>query len=82
MIDKESKYMTMGLANTTLDVLNPSRSVIVDMIMVQFIASFITMLMLLVFKGDEMGSQTASYLLIGLFASLLMITGIFSRINK
>tara|TARA_R110001592_G_scaffold23127_1_gene91142 strand:- start:304 stop:552 length:249 start_codon:yes stop_codon:yes gene_type:complete len=82
MIDKESKYMTMGLANTTLDVLNPSRSVIVDMIMVQFIASFITMLMLLVFKGDEMGSQTASYLLIGLFASLLAITGIFSRINK
>lgn len=74
--------MTMGLANTTLDVLNPSRSVIVDMIMVQFIASFITMLMLLVFKGDEMGSQTASYLLIGLFASLLAITGIFSRINK
>lgn len=82
MIDRESKYMTMGLANTTLDVLNPSRSVIVDMIMVQFIASFITMLMLLVFKGDEMGSQTASYLLIGLFASLLAITGIFSRINK
>lgn len=74
--------MTMGLANTTLDVLNPSRSVIVDMIMVQFIASFITMLMLLVFKGDDMGSQTASYLLIGLFASLLAITGIFSRINK
>lgn len=82
MIDRESKYMTMGLANTTLDVLNPSRSVIVDMIMVQFIASFITMLMLLVFKGDDMGSQTASYLLIGLFASLLAITGIFSRINK
>ncbi len=74
--------MTIGLANTTLDVLNPSRSVIVDMIMVQFIASFITMLMLLVFKGDDMGSQTASYLLIGLFASLLAITGIFSRINK
>lgn len=82
MIDRESKYMTIGLANTTLDVLNPSRSVIVDMIMVQFIASFITMLMLLVFKGDDMGSQTASYLLIGLFASLLAITGIFSRINK
>jgi len=74
--------MTMGLANTTLGVLNPSRSVIVDMIMVQFIASFITMLMLLVFKGEDMGSQTASYLLIGLFASLLAITGIFSRINK
>lgn len=74
--------MPTGFANSTLDVLNPSRSVIVDMIMVQFIASFITMLLLLVFKGDELGSQSASYLLIGLFASLLMITGIFSRISK
>lgn len=75
-------YMPAGFANSTLDVLNPSRSVIVDMIMVQFIASFITMLLLLIFKGDDLGSQSASYLLIGLFASLLMITGIFSRISK
>ena len=82
MIDRVSKFMTTGLSNSTLDVLNPSRSVIIDMIMVQFIASFITMLLLLVFKGDEMGSQSASYLLVGLFGSLLMITGIFSRINK
>ena len=74
--------MPTGFANSTLDVLNPSRSVIIDMIMVQFIASFITMLLLLVFKGDDMGSQSASYLLIGLFASILMITGIFSRISK
>ena len=82
MIDRDRNYMPTGFANSTLDVLNPSRSVIVDMIMVQFIASFITMLLLLVFKGDELGSQSASYLLIGLFASLLMITGIFSRISK
>jgi len=71
-----------SFAATSLDLFNPHRSVIIDMIMVQFIASFITMLLLLVFKGDEMGSQSASYLLVGLFGSLLMITGIFSRINK
>jgi hypothetical protein len=82
MIDRDMNYMPAGFANSTLDVLNPSRSVIVDMIMVQFIASFITMLLLLIFKGDDLGSQSASYLLIGLFASLLMITGIFSRISK
>ena len=82
MIDRDRNYVPAGFANTTLDVLNPSRSVIIDMIMVQFIASFITMLLLLVFKGDELGSQSASYLLIGLFASILMITGIFSRISK
>ena len=82
MIDRDRNYVPAGFANSTLEVLNPSRSVIIDMIMVQFIASFITMLLLLVFKGDEMGSQSASYLLIGLFASILMITGIFSRISK
>ena len=82
MIDRDRNYVPAGFANSTLDVLNPSRSVIIDMIMVQFIASFITMLLLLVFKGDEMGSQSTSYLLIGLFASILMITGIFSRISK
>ena len=82
MIDRDRNYVPAGFAISTLDVLNPSRSVIIDMIMVQFIASFITMLLLLVFKGDEMGSQSASYLLIGLFASILMITGIFSRISK
>ena len=82
MIDRDRNYVPAGFANSTLDVLNPSRSVIIDMIMVQFIASFITMLLLLVFKGDEMGSQSASYLLIGLFASILMITGIFSRLSK
>ena len=82
MIDRDRNYVPAGFANSTLDVLNPSRSVIIDMIMVQFIASFITMLLLLVFKGDEMGSQSASYLLIGLFAIILMITGIFSRISK
>ena len=82
MIDRDRNYVPAGFANSTLDVLNPSRSVIIDMIMVQFIASFITMLLLLVFNGDEMGSQSASYLLIGLFASILMITGIFSRISK
>ena len=82
MIDRDRNYVSVGFANSTLDVLNPSRSVIIDMIMVQFIASFITMLLLLVFKGDDLGSQSASYLLIGLFASILMITGIFSRISK
>ena len=55
MIDRDRNYVPAGFANSTLDVLNPSRSVIIDMIMVQFIASFITMLLLLVFKGDEMG---------------------------
>ena len=82
MIDKDRNYVPAGFANSTLDVLNPSRSVIIDMIMVQFIASFITMLLLLVFKGDEIVSTNASYMLIGLFGCILMITGIFARITK
>ena len=81
-MDKREQYMPLGVATTTLDVLNPSRSVIIDMIMVQIIASIITMGLILVFKGDELGSTTASYLLVGLFFSFLALTGIFSRINK
>ena len=81
MLD-DKKYMPIGLVNTTLDVMNPTRSVIIDMIMVQFIASILTMLGVLIFQGDKMGSTNASYLLVGLFGSVLMITGIFSRITR
>lgn len=82
MIDDKKFNMPIGVAATTLDVLNPTRSVIIDMIMVQFLASILTMSLVLVFKGDEMGSTNASYLLVGLFTSLLLLSGIFARITR
>ena len=75
-------YLPASFAATSLDMLNPSRSVIVDMIMVQLISVIVTMSMILIFKGGTMGSASVSYYLVGLFASFLMLTGVYSRITR
>jgi|TARA_R110000796_G_scaffold8883_2_gene30417 hypothetical protein len=75
-------YIPASFAATSLDMLNPSRSVIVDMIMVQLISVIVTMSMILIFKGGTMGSASVSYYLVGLFASFLMLTGVYSRITR
>ena len=75
-------YLPASFAATSLDMLNPSRSVIIDMIMVQLISVIVTMSMILVFKGGTMGSASVSYYLVGLFASFLMLTGVYSRITR
>ena len=83
MIDRDYKtYIPQSFAASTLDVLNPNRSVIIDMIMVQIISMIVVMVMILVFKGGSMPSSTISYFLVGLFASFLMLTGVYSRITR
>ena len=82
-MDKEySTYIPQSFAASTLDVLNPNRSVIIDMIMVQIISMIVVMSMILVFKGGSMPSSTISYFLVGLFASFLMLSGVYSRITR
>tara|TARA_R100001377_G_C3093762_1_gene76794 strand:+ start:137 stop:388 length:252 start_codon:yes stop_codon:yes gene_type:complete len=75
-------YIPNSIAATTLDMLNPNRSVIVDMVMVQLISIIVTMLMILLFKGGSMDSSSVSYYLVGLFGSFLMLTGVYSRITR
>ena len=83
MMDKDySTYIPQSFAASTLDVLNPNRSVIIDMIMVQIISTIVVMTMILVFKGGSMPSSTISYFLVGLFASFLMLSGVYSRITR
>ena len=74
--------MPLGFGNTSLNVLNPGRSVIIDMIMVQFISVIVVMLMILIFKGQELSSSVLSYYLVGLFGSVLMLTGVYARITR
>ena len=82
-MDREySTYIPQSFAASTLDVLNPNRSVIIDMIMVQIISMIVVMSMILVFKGGSMPSSTISYFLVGLFASFLMLSGVYSRITR
>ena len=83
MLDKDyTTYIPQSFAASTLDVLNPNRSVIIDMIMVQIISMIVVMSMILVFKGGTMPSSTISYFLVGLFASFLMLSGVYSRITR
>lgn len=74
--------MPLGFGNTSLNVLNPTRSVIIDMIMVQFISAIVVMIMILIFKGQELPSNVLSYYLVGLFGSVLMLTGVYARITR
>jgi len=83
MLDKDyTTYIPQSFAASTLDVLNPNRSVIIDMIMVQILSMIVVMSMILVFKGGTMPSSTISYFLVGLFASFLMLSGVYSRITR
>jgi hypothetical protein len=75
-------YIPTSFAATTLDMLNPNRSIIIDMVMVQLISIIVTMLMILIFKGGTMDSASVSYYLVGLFGSFLMLTGVYSRITR
>ena len=75
-------YIPNSFAATTLDMLNPNRSVIIDMIMVQLISVIVVMSMILIFKGGSMSSASVSYYLVGLFASFLMLTGAYARIIR
>lgn len=81
MMDK-SMMFGQSFAATSLNVLNPHRSVIVDMIMVQILSAIITLSLLLLLKGNEIGSTNASYLLVGLFGSLVFLTAVYSRITN
>jgi len=82
MMDKYTGQFTQSFSTTALDVLNPSRSIIVDMIMVQILSAIVVLSMLLVFKGGELGQQNASYLLVGLFATVLFLSAVYSRITR
>ena len=78
----EKRYMPSGVAATTLDVLNPTRSVTVDMIMVQFLSAILTILVIILFKGQALGSSTASYLMLAMIASIIMLSTVYARITK
>ena len=49
-----------GLTASSIDVFSPPRSVIADMIMVQFISMIVTFMALLLFKGQDLSSTDVS----------------------
>ena len=77
----DKNYMPLGFGNTSLNVLNPPRSVIIDMIMVQLLTIIVTLSTLLLTSSSKMDSNSMAYLVIGLFGAFFMLTGIYSRIS-
>jgi len=50
--------------------------------MVQILSAIVVLSMLLIFKGGEIGQQNASYLLVGLFGTMVFLSAVYSRITR
>lgn len=71
-----------SMAEGAMNVFNPTKSVIVDMIMIQLIAMTLTLLAVLMFNGDEIKSEDMAWMVGGLFGSFLLASAIYSRITS
>ena len=71
-----------GFSVASVNMFAPKRSVITDMIMVQFLSIIVTLFFILVFKGSQLSTNEVSIFLIGIFASIVMLGGIYTRISK
>ena len=74
--------MPIGFSQTSVDVLAPSRSVVTDMIMVQFIAMIVVLLSVLLFRGNDLSTEEVSLFIIGVFASSIMLGSIYTRLTR
>lgn len=77
-----ASLLPQGFATTANEIFNPRKSVIVDMIMVQLITVTLTLLTILIFRGDEVDSANMAWMVGGLFASFLLASAIYSRITS
>ncbi|MAR83201.1 MAG: hypothetical protein CMF55_00185 [Legionellales bacterium] len=75
-------YIPKPMAEMTLQMMSPKRSVIIDMVMVQLISAILLGLGILFFRGNDLtASETSSYM-IGVFVSFLLLTSIYGRITR
>jgi len=74
--------MPKGFASTTMDIFNPKKKVIIDMIMVQLLSLIIVFMGVLAFANHKLDAADMSYVMGGLFFSLLMLGGVYGRIAR
>jgi ABC-type Fe3+-siderophore transport system permease subunit len=77
-----TEYVPIPIAEASLQYFSPNRSVIVDMVMVQFISAIIVGLLILFFKGNELSTSESSLFIIGIFVSFMFLTAIYTRITR
>lgn len=80
--DSSTRLVPIGLAYTTMDILNPQKKVIIDMIMVQLLSLITTFTVILIFANQSLPPAQLSYVMGALFFSLLMLGGVYSRIAQ
>ena len=73
--------LAYAMANTTMNIFAPKKSVIVDMVMVQFITVILTLATILMFNASTMSSDQVAWMLGGLFGAILMAGALYTRIN-
>ena len=71
-----------GLSTTAMEIFSPIKSVIIDMIMVQLLAIVVTLGLVLLTGGENLGSDTVAYLVAGLFGAFFMLGSIYSKISE
>jgi hypothetical protein len=74
--------MFRGLTYASTQVLSPRRSVITDMIMVQFISMIITFTLILFLKGGDLPTSSVSVFLVGIMIAFLGLGNVYGRITK
>jgi len=82
MSDRPTFSPTASLSDMAMDILNPRKSVIVEMIMVQLISLCLIVLAVMLFKSKDLSSTTISYMLIGAFFSATLAGTIYTRLSR
>lgn len=71
-----------GFSMASSQVLAPKRSVITDMIMVQFISMIITFTLILFIKGGDLPTSSVSVFLVGIMIAFMGLGSVYGRISK
>jgi len=75
-------YIPRPLADLSMQIMSPKRSVIIDMVMVQLISAILVGISILLFKGNDLTSAETSWYLVGVFVSFILLTTVYARITR
>tara|TARA_R100000008_G_scaffold24284_1_gene13105 strand:+ start:2599 stop:2799 length:201 start_codon:yes stop_codon:yes gene_type:complete len=65
-----------------MEIFNPTKSVIIDMIMIQLLGITITLLGILIFSGGDIEGDHMAWMVAFLFGSFVLASAIYSRITR
>lgn len=80
MIEGNRLPIPVGFASSTMDILNPRKSVIVDMVMVQLLSLILCFTLILLFNAGSMSSNDVAYTVGGLFMATTLLGAIYNRL--